>query len=148
MKKEKKIKLSNKRALEVLKFLVKKKLGAEEADWKLLPFHSMAYNFSMVYDGDDGDYGDWCRVSADVTFKDGKGFRSSIMVAYRGYRTQELLEVSRATTTWTTLLRKMEREANCLKKAAFFSLHGCNIFESGDSIERILVEMTLENWRI
>ena len=145
MKKKKKTRLSSKRALEVLKFLVKKKLGAEEADWKLLPFHFMAYNFSMVY---DGDYGDWCRVSADVTFKDGKGFRSSIMVAYRGYRAQQLLETRRATTTWATLLRKMEREANSPKKAAFFSLNGHNIFKPGDSIEGFLVEMTLENWQI
>ena len=148
MKKEKKIKLSNKRALEVLKFLVKKKLGAEEVDWKLLPFFSMAYNFSMVYNDDDDDYGDWCRVSADVTFKDGKGFRSSIMVAYHGYRAQQLLEVSRAATTWDSLLRRMEREANSLKKAAIFSLDGCNIFGPGDSIEHLLVEMTLENWQI
>ena len=142
MNKEKKTRLSNKRALEVLKFLVKKNLGAEEVDWKLLPF------FSMTYNDNDDDYDDWCRVSVDVTFKDGKGFRSSIMVAYRGYRTQELLEVSRSTITWSTLLRKMEREANCSKKAAFFSLHGCNIFEPGDSTERILVEMTLENGEV
>lgn len=136
MKKEKKTRLSSKRALEVLKFLVKKKFGAEEVDWELLPFYSMA--------DDDDDYDDWCRVSADITFKDGKGFNSSIMAAYRGFGVQ-LLEVRHATTTWATLLRKMEREANCLKKAAFFSLHGRNIFELGDSIEKILVKMTLWN---
>ena len=145
---KKKTRLSCKRSLEVLRFLVKKKLGAEEVDWKLLPVFSMAYNFSMVYNHDDAHYGDWCRVSADVTFKDGKGFRSSIMVGYRGYRAQQILEVSRATTTWATLLRKMEREANSPKKVAFFSLDGHNIFEPGDSIESLLVEMTLENWQI
>ena len=137
---KKKTRLSSKRSLEVLKFLVKKKLGAEEVDWKLTPFLSTTY--------DDDDYDDWCRVSADVTFKDGKGFRSSIMVAYRGYRAQRLLETRRATTTWATLLRKMEREANSPKKAAFFSLNGHNIFKPGDSIEGFLVEMTLENWQI
>ena len=130
--------LSSKRALEVLKFLVKKKLGAEEVDWKLLPFYSTA----------DDDYDDWCRVSADITFKDGKGFSSSIEVAYRGCYGDQLLEVRHAATTWSTLLRKMEREANCLKKAAFFQLQGCNLFEPGDSIERILVEMILENGQI
>lgn len=88
-----------------------------------------------------------CKVSVDITFGDGKGFTSPIMVAYRGYG-ETLLEARYATTTWATLLRKMEREANCLKKAAFFSLHGRNIFEPGDSIERILVEMTLENGQI
>lgn len=133
MKKTKKTRLSSKRALEVLKFLVKKKFGAEEVDWDLLPLVSMV--------------DDWCRVSADIAFKDGKGFSSSIMVAYRGYGAQ-LLEVRHNTTTWPTLLRKMEREANCLKKSAFFQLQGHNIFEPGDSIEKILVEMTLENGRI
>lgn len=140
MNEEKKTRLSSKRALEVLKFLVKKKLGAEESDWKILPIFSTLYN--------DDDYGDWCRVSADVAFKNGTGFRSSIMVAYHGYRAKQLLEVNRATTTWDALLRQMEREANSLKKAAIFSLDGCNIFEPGDSIERLLVEMTLENWQI
>lgn len=129
MKKTKKTRLSSKRALEVLKFLVKKKFGAEEVDWELLPFISM---------------NDWCRVSANITFKDGKGFSSSIMVAYRGYGAQ-LLEVRHNTTTWPTLLRKMEREANCLKKSAFFQLQSHNLFKPGDSIEKILIEMTLNN---
>lgn len=138
MKKEKKTRLSNKRALEVLKFLVKKKkFGAADSEWNLYPFFDQA-------DDDDFDYGDWCRVSVDIVFRDGKGFTSSIMVACHGY-SETLLEARHATTTWATLLRKMEREANCLKKAAFFRLHGHNIFEPGDSIERILVEMTLEN---
>ena len=129
MKKTKKTRLSSKRALEVLKFLVKKKFGAEEVDWELLPFISM---------------NDWCRVSANITFKDGKGFSSSIMVAYRGYGAQ-LLEVRHNTTTWPILLRKMEREANCLKKSAFFQLQSHNLFKPGDSIEKILIEMTLNN---
>ena len=129
MKKEKKTRLSSKKALEVLKFLVKKKFGAEEVDWELLPFISM---------------NDWCRVSANITFKDGKGFSSSIMVAYRGYGAQ-LLEVRHNTTTWPILLRKMEREANCLKKSAFFQLQSHNLFKPGDSIEKILIEMTLNN---
>ena len=141
VKKEKKTRLSSKKALEVLKFLVKKKFWAEEVNWELLPF-----SFYAMAD-DDYDYDDWCRVSADITFKDGKGFNSSIMVAYRGYGAQ-LLEVRHATTTWSTLLRMMEREANCLKKSAFFQLQGRNLFEPGDSIERILVEMTLENGQI
>lgn len=136
MKKTKKTRLSSKRALEVLKFLMKKKFGAEEVDWELLPF------VSMIVD-DDYDY-DWCRVSANITFKDGKGFSSSIMVAYRGYGAQ-LLEVRHNTTTWPTLLRKMEREANCLKKSAFFQLQSRNFFKPGDSIEKILIEMTLNN---
>ena len=140
MNEEKKTRLSSKRALEVLKFLVKKKLGAEEVDWKIFPFFSTLYN--------DDDYGDCCRVSVDVAFKNGKGFRSSVMVAYHGYRAQQLLEVSRAATTWDSLLRRMEREANSLKKAAIFRLGRCNIFEPGDSIESLLVEMTLENWQI
>ena len=112
---------------------MKKKFLAKEVDLELLPLVSMV--------------DDLCRVSVDIVFKDGKGFSSSVMVAYRGYGAQ-LLEVRYTTTTWLTLLRKMEREANCLKKAAFFSLHGCNIFGPGDSIERLLVEMTLENGRI
>ena len=132
MKNEKKTRLSSKRALEVLKFLVKKKFGAADSEWNLYLFF---------------DYDDWCKVSVDITFGDGKGFTSHIMVAYRGYG-ETLLEARHATTTWATLLRKMEREANCLKKAAFFRLQGRNLFEPGDSIERILVEMTLENGQI
>lgn len=127
--------------LEVLKFLVKKKFGAADSEWNLYPF------FDQADDDDDFDYGDQCRVSVDIVFRDGKGFTSSIMVACHGY-SETLLEARHATTTWATLLRKMEREANCLKKAAFFRLHGHNIFEPGDSIERILVEMTLVNGRI
>ena len=138
MKKEKKTRLSSKRALEVLKFLVKKKFGAIDSKWNLYSF------FDQADDDDDFDYEDWCRVSVDIAFGDDKGFTSSIMVASRGYG-ETLLKVRRATTTWATLLRKMERETNCLKKAAFFSLHRCNIFEPGDSIEKILVEMDLEN---
>lgn len=138
MKKTKKTRLSSKRALEVLKFLVKKKFGAADSKWDLYLF------FDQADDDDDFDYGDWCRVSVDITFEDGKGFTPSIYVAYRGYR-PKLLEIRRATTTWATLLRKMEQEANSPKKAAFFSLNGHNIFEPGDSIERFLVEMTLEN---
>lgn len=133
MKTTKKTRLSSKKALEALKFLVKKKFGAEEVDWNLFPFDSMAID----------DF-DWSKVSANITFKDGKGFTSSIMVAYRGYGAQRL-EVRHSTTTWSTLLRKMEREANCEKKAAFFSLQNRNLFEPGDSIEKILIEMTLEN---
>ena len=141
MKREKKTRLSSKRALEVLKFLVKKKFGAINSEWDLYPF------FVQADDDDDFDYDDWCRVSVDITFGDGKGFTSSIMVAYRGYG-ETLLEARHATTTWATLLRKMEREANCWKKAAFFRLQGRNLFEPGDSIERILVEMMLENGQI
>lgn len=139
MKKKKKTRLSSKRALEVLKFLVKKKLGAADSRWNLHPYYSRA-------DDDDFDYGDRCRVSVDILFKDGKGFTSFIMVTYRSYET--LLEARHATITWATLLRKMEREANCLNKASLFSLNGHNIFEPGDSIERLLIEMTLENGEV
>lgn len=141
MKKEKKTRLSSKKALEVLKFLVKKKLGAADSEWDLYPF------FDQADDDDDFDYDDWCKVSVDITFGDGKGFTAPIMVAYRGYG-ETLLEARHATTTWATLLRKIEREANCLKKSAFFRVHGRTIFEPGDSIERILVEMTLENGEV
>ena len=103
MKKEKKTRLSSKRALEVLKFLVKKKFGAADSEWNLYPF------FDQADDDDDFDYGDRCRVSVDIVFRDGKGFTSSIMVACHGY-SETLLEARHATTTWATLLRKMERE--------------------------------------
>jgi hypothetical protein len=139
VKNAKKTRLSSKRALEVLKFLVKKKFGVEDSEWNLCPF------LFLEADGNDGfDCGNWRKVSVDITFKDGKGFTTSIHVAYRGYGRQ-LLEIRCGITSWATLLRKMEREANSSKKAAFFSLNGRNIFEPGDSIERLLVEMTLEN---
>lgn len=141
MKKEKKTRLNSKRALEVLKFLVEKKLGAVDSKWNLHPYSSQAD------DDDDFDYEDWCNVSVEVTFRDGKGFTSFINVVYHGYG-QQLLETRRATTTWAALLRQMEREANSLEKMAVFRLHGCNIFVPGDSIERLLVEMTLENRQI
>lgn len=141
MKMMKKTRLSNKRALEVLKFLAKKKLGATGSKWSLRPY-------SDQVDDDDGfDCHDWCNVSVDIMFGDGKGFATFINVVYHGYG-QQLLETRRSATTWAALLSRMEREANSLKKAAIFRLGGCNIFEPGDSIESLLVEMTLENWQI
>ena len=137
---KKKTRLSSKRALEVLKFLVKKKLGATGSKWSLRPY-------SDQVDDDDFDCHDWCNVSVDIIFGDSKGFTTFINVVYDGYG-QQLLETRRSASTWATLLSQMEREANSLKKAAIFRLGGCNIFEPGDSIESLLVEMTLENWQI
>ena len=136
---KKKTRLSSKRSLEVLKFLVKKKLGATSSKWSLRPCSDEV--------DDDFDCQDWCNVSVDIMFGDGKGFTTFIKVIYHGYG-QQLLEAKHSETTWAALLRQMEREANNLKKAAIFRLGKCNIFEPGDSIESLLVEMTLENWQV
>ena len=136
MKKTKKTRLSSKRALEVLKFLVKKKFGAKEVHFTRRPF-SVYTNCGPVT---------WCEVLVDVTYDDGKGFTSFIRVAYRGYG-ETILEI-KLHTTWLQLLRRIEKQANCPSKKAFFRVNERNFFCPGDLIEKILIEMTLENGEI
>ena len=98
---KKKTRLSSKRALEVLKFLVKKKLGATGSKWSLRPY-------SDQVDDDDFDCHDWCNVSVDIIFGDSKGFTTFINVVYHGYG-QQLLETRRSATTLATLFSQMKQ---------------------------------------
>ena len=132
------VKLSNKKALEILEFLCKKKFGVaarcncgilQNSIWK-------GRDFAAIPNGD------LLEVAVDVEFDDGKGYIIVIQAQQPSVFYPHIYFTKTTQLSWASILKKLMHYAN---KYGYMIVIGTTcIIHPGDTIDQILIDMDLE----
>ena len=132
------VKLSNKKALEILEFLCKKKFGvARRCNCGILQDYIWkGQDFAAIPNGK------MLEVAVNVEFDDGKGYTIAIQAQQPSGSCERIYFKKTIRLSWASILKKLMHHAN---KYGYMIVVGLScIIRPGDTLEQILVEMDLE----
>lgn len=121
--------LSSNKAKKILEFLIRKKLGIDNAKIQFTPH--FFYGFPELNN-----------VEVNILHNDGKEKTSPLIVEYHAIVGFTILHVTQMGSSFAKLLRWIEKQT---QREAVFRIDGIAVFTKRDSIETALIEMELED---
>ena len=123
-----------KKALEVR---IKNRIGANDVEMNFIPYcYGDCYKEFRKYIPKDA----LCRIDVNITYFDGKGFTTPLLIQSNKYSTFNTSIVQQSGRSFAKLIRSMEK---AVANGAVFGIQGCEIFAENDTVEQALVEADL-----